>query len=406
MKIALRAIARNRSRSALTVLGVVIGIAAIILLESLGAGAQDLILRQIQGMGAKTVVVMPGREPRGPSDFVQILSSSLKERDLESLRRKTSVPSAEEVMPIVFGAETASYRGETFRLTIFGSSSAIARILDLTPSEGAFFSEDDVKGRGEVIVIGDKVREELFGDAPAVGERIKIKNRNFRVVGVLPRKGQVSFFNFDEAAVAPYTAVQSYVLGIRHFQRLIVEASSEDAIPRTVRDIEATIRNSHGITDPEKDDFHVETPADLAETLGVVTNVLTLFLVAVAAISLVVGGIGIMNIMLVAVTERTREIGLRKAVGATYRDILTQFLFEAAMLTAFGGLIGVSLGAFFSFLATLVLGGVVALDWRFTFPVTAALLGLGVALLVGLVFGLYPARRAAKLNPIEALRYE
>lgn len=406
LKTAIRGLKTNKSRSALTILGIVIGITAIILIMSMGQGAQNLILSQIQGLGSKTIVVIPGREPRGPSDAAQVFSDSLKERDIEALSKRTNVPGLKQLMPILFGGDTAAYLGETYRVTIFGASEYISEIFDLFPEEGGFFTEGDIRAKASVVVIGSKVKEELFGTEDALGRTIKIKDRSFRVIGILPKKGQVSFFNFDEATVIPYTTAQQYIFGIKYFHRLIIEAETENDISETVRDIEVTLRNNHGITDPSKDDFFVETQADLAERLGVITNVLTMFLVSVAAVSLVVGGIGIMNIMFVSVTERTREIGLRKAIGATNSDILTQFLLEAVLLTAIGGIVGILLGTTFSFIASIILTKVLGLNWAFTFPVQAAVLGLGVSAFVGLIFGLYPARQAARKDPIEALRYE
>lgn len=396
----------HKSRSALTILGIVIGITAIIAIVSIGRGAQDLILKQIQGMGSKTIVVVPGREPRGPTDVAQAFSDSLKEKDFASLKKKSNAPGVSEVAPVLFGGESAAYQDETYRLTIFGSSELITKIMDVQLAKGHFFTEDDIKNRADVAVIGSKVKNELFGQSEALGEKIKIKNRNFKVVGVLAKKGQVSFFNFDETVVVPYTTAQQYIFGIKHFHRFIVEAVSDDAVDETARDIEATLRESHGITDPDKDDFFIETQVDLANRLSTITDILTYFLTAVAAISLVVGGIGIMNIMLVSVTERTREIGLRKAIGAMDGDILRQFLFEAVILTSIGGAIGIALGALISFAIAMVLSNIVALNWSFTFPFSAAVLGFVVAAAIGLIFGLYPARRASRLDPIEALRYE
>mgnify|MGYP001612625103 CR=1 FL=1 len=405
-KTALKGLKANRPRSALTILGIVIGIAAIILVMSLGRGARDLILSQIQGMGSKVIAVVPGREPKGPTDIIQTFSDSLKEKDLAALKRKTNVPTLSEIMPVVFGGMSASFQGETYWLTVFGGSDLIMQIFDLYPEEGVFLTKDDVDSRANAVVIGAKVKEKLFGSSEAVGQNIKLKGRNFRVIGVLPKKGQFSFFNFDDAAIVPYTAAQQYIFGIKYFNRFIAEAESESAVAQTARDIETTLRNSHNIADPDKDDFFVETQADAIERVSTIMNIMTLFLAAVAAISLLVGGIGIMNIMLVSVTERTREIGLRKALGATDKDILSQFLIEAVLLTAIGGLIGVFLGAVLSFASSIILSRVLGLGWSFAFPVSAVVLGLGVSASVGLVFGLYPARQASLKSPIEALRYE
>ena len=399
----------NKSRSVLTILGIVIGITAVILVVSIGQGAQDLILGQLQALGSKTIVVLPGREPSGPTDpsiVDSLFSDSLKEREMQALKNKSNAPFLKNIMPIVFGAESSVYQGETFRLTLLGVSELATDIFDLAPEEGNFLTEEDIKSRADVAVIGSKVRDELFGPSEAIGERIKIKGRNFRVIGVLPSKGQVSFFNFDETVLVPYSTAQTYIFGIKHFNRLVVEAESEAVIDQTVQDIEITLRNLHGITDPDKDDFFIETQADIAARVSTVTNILTLFLATIAAISLLVGGIGIMNIMLVSVTERTREIGLRKAVGATEKNILNQFLLEAIFLTAIGGVVGVILGAGLSLSVAVVLSQFVGLNWTFSFPTIAALVGFVVSALVGLIFGLYPARQASLKNPIEALRYE
>jgi len=406
IKTAFTGLKRNKSRSALTILGIVIGITAIILVMSLGKGAQDLILNQVRGLGSKTLIILPGRQPKGPTDAAQMFGDSLKERDIALLENKANVPDLARIIPIIFGSDSANYQGETYRLTIIGATEEVSKIFDTYPSEGSFFSEDDIKRNADVAVIGAKVKEQLFGNSEVIGEKIKIKNRNLKVVGVLPKKGQVSFFNFDEMAIIPYTTAQKYIFGKKYFDRLIVEAVSEEAISRVVNDINLTLRNSHNITDPEKDDFHIETQAGLMSQISTITDVLTLFLLAVAAISLLVGGVGIMNIMLVSVTERTREIGLRKALGATKTNILIQFLLEAVFLTGAGGVVGIILGASFSFLASLVLGRVIGMSWSFTFPTSAAIVGLIVSGTIGLLFGLYPARQASLKSPIEALRYE
>ena len=405
LKTAFRGLEANRARSLLTVLGIVIGVTSIMLVMSLGKGAQDLILSQVQGMGTRTIIIGGGREPKGPSDAGQIFSDSLKKRDLDLLERKENVPDLKRIVPIVFGASSALYENETYRLTIFGASPAMEQIFDVPVKFGSFFTDEDIRARSKYVIIGAKVRENLFGANEAVGQIIKMKGYNFRVIGVLEERGQ-DIFNFDEAAIVPYTTAQDYLLGIKHFNRFITEANSEVVIDQAVEEIKATLRDSHNITDPEKDDFFVITQVSLASTLSQITSVLTLFLAAVAAISLLVGGIGIMNIMLVSVTERTKEIGLRKALGATDRDILTQFLAEAILLTGAGGVAGVLLGTVLSYVISIMLTHVAGLTWVFTFPVGATMLGIGVSGFIGLVFGLYPARKASSKSPIEALRYE
>jgi len=405
-KTAVNGLRAHKSRSALTILGIVIGITAIMLVMSLGEGAQNLILSQVRSIGPKIIAVVPGRQPKGPTDIFSIFANSLKQKDLEALQKKSNVPHANKIMPVVFGSESLAFGSETYRATIFGVTDLFAQIYDMYPTEGRIFSEDEVKSYADVVIIGSKIKDELFGNDNPLDKKIKIKGRNFKVIGVLPQKGQFSFLNFDEVAVIPYTTAQQYVFGIKHFHRIAIEADEEKNVPQTVEDIKNTLRESHGIADPEKDDFFIETQTEAMQTVSSITNILTAFLTGVAAISLLVGGVGIMNIMLVSVTERTREIGLRKAVGATEKDILTQFLLEAVILTVIGGIIGIVLGALLSFVSSLILSNVLALNWTFTFPVQAALLGLGVATFVGLVFGLYPARQASMKSPIEALRYE
>jgi putative ABC transport system permease protein len=406
LKTALKGLKANRSRSALTILGIVIGIAAIMMVMSLGKGAQDLILSQVQAVGSKTIGISPGRHPKGITDVLSTFTDSLKNKDLEALKNKTNVPHLAKIMPVVFGSQTAAFGNETYRPTILGVTDLFAKIYDIYPEEGRIFTDDETKSYASVVIIGSKVKDELFDGEKALGKNVRIKGKSFRVIGIFGKKGQVSFLNFDDVAIVPYTTAQEYIFGIKYFHRFAIEVDEEKNIPQTVEDIKTTLRNSHNITDPEKDDFFVETQADAMEMVSTIMNVLTLFLAAIAAISLLVGGVGIMNIMLVSVTERTREIGLRKAVGATSKDILNQFLSEAIMLTVAGGALGIALGTVLSFTTAIALSRFAGLNWEFTFPTVAALLGLGASALIGLVFGLYPARKAALKNPIEALRYE
>ncbi len=406
LKIALKGLQANKSRSFLTILGIVIGITAIIMVMSIGNGAQSLILNQIQGLGSQTIIIEPGKEPTGPSSYAEIFTDSLKERDIKALLNPANVPNLKELTPNVVQVANITYGSESIRESVIGCSDAITRILDIYPDEGTVFGADEIASKASVAILGAEVKKKLFGASDALGEKIKIKGRTFRVVGILAAKGQVSLFNVDNMVLVPYTTAQQYLLGIDYFHTFILRASSDETVDQVVRDAQATLREMHGIDDPSKDDFHVTSQADAAERVRTITDVLTMLLISVAAISLVVGGIGIMNIMLVSVTERTREIGLRKAIGATENDILLQFLLEAVILTAMGGVFGIILGAGLSFLISIILTNAVGLDWTFVFPVSAAVLGISVSAVIGLVFGLYPARQASQKSPIEALRYE
>lgn len=404
---AITGLSTHKSRSLLTILGIVIGITSITLVTAIGNSTQNLILEQVQSFGTNNVAVIPGRHPTGFVDSAStILSDSLKQRDIEALEKKSNVPDAVRVIPIVIASQVATYENESYALTMLGGTSDLRDIYNLKFADGEFFADEDVAGQSGVVIIGQKVAKELFGNSNPIGQKIKIKDRSLRVIGLLAAKGQSSFINFDEVALAPYTTIQQYILGIKHVHRIIVEASSLEAVPGVKKDIERTLRDNHNITDPTKDDFFIETPADIAETLGVVTSALTLLLTSIAAISLVVGGVGIMNIMLVSVTERTREIGLRKALGATNANVLTQFLAEAVMLTATGGIIGVVLGTSLSFMITFVADKAYGLTLPFIWPLFGMVLGVSVSTLIGFVFGIYPARQAAKKSPMEALRYE
>ncbi len=396
----------NLVRSILTILGIVIGIASIILIVSLGNGAQNLILDQVKGLGTRTIIISAGGDAAGPPNRTQSTKVSLKQRDVDALEQKSNAPHISKVMPLVNGAGTAEVGSNSYRISLFGATDAMSEIYSLVPVEGSFFAEEEVRSSSDVVVIGSEVKNQLYPNEDALGKRIKIEGHNFVIVGVLPSKGSSALINFDKAAIIPYTTAQNYIFGTKYFNNIVVESDSEKTIALSVDDIKNTLRTLHKIEDPTKDDFQVQNQADLSNRLSIITDVLTYFLAAVAAISLLVGGIGIMNIMLVSVTERTREIGLRKAVGATNRNILIQFLLEAVYLTLAGGIVGVLIGTTLSLIASFLIIKVFGFDWTFIFPYSAAIIGVAVSAVVGLVFGLYPARQASKKSPIEALRYE
>jgi putative ABC transport system permease protein len=405
-KTSLTGLRTNRSRSILTILGIVIGITAIMLVVSLGAGAQNLILGEVQGLGTNTITIIPGQVSTSPSNVSALYSDSLKPADVTALMNKANVPGLQSLMPVVLGSGAASYSSNTYQVTIFGATDLIASIFNLVPSEGVFFDQSDVDSMSSVAVIGADVANYLFPNQDPLNQYINIKGHNFRVGAVLPKSGGGTLFNFDSMVIMPYTTAMTYVTGQKYYNRIITQATSDAIVPVTAANIKLTLEESHNITDPTKDDFTVETQQSLANTLGTITSALTWFLVAVASIALFVGGVGIMNIMLVSVTERTREIGLRKALGAKDRDILSQFLLEAVLLTVIGGVVGIILGSVLAYLIALILSHFLAINWQFVFPWSGAVLGITVSAVIGLVFGGYPAHQASKKSPIEALRYE
>ncbi len=404
MLTALQALRLQLTRSALTVLGIVIGVMAIILIMSLGQGAQQLILDQVSGFGAETITLRPGN---GATDFSAIFAQSLTKADFEALSRKQNVPNLALIAPSLVATEQVTYRDEIIRTMLWGGSvEFLADILDFELAAGELFRETDIDSVARVVVIGAQVKEDLFGTEQAVGEHIQIKDKRFRVVGVLARRPNVGGFNINELVMMPYTSAQTYITGSDYYNEIMMRADSVAAVPKMVYDITRTVRESHDIRFGDEDDFYIQTQDDVIENIETIVNVFTAFLVAVVAISLVVGGVGIMNIMLVSVSERTKEIGLRKALGARRRDILRQFLTEAIILTGLGGVVGIVAGALLSFGASLILAETVASDWSFSFPVFGAVLGVGVSVVVGLAFGIYPAYQASRKSPIEALRYE
>ncbi len=404
LKIAWQGVITHKSRAILTVLGVVIGVTSVMTVISAGESAQAYVVAEISSFGPTNIFVLPGKQPKGPSDAAGTLSNdSLKERDVESLKQRTNVPKVKAVIPYVFGYETLIVDEEKYNAMVIGSSELIQKNFDLTVSSGRFLLGSDITDHAQVVVVGDTIREKLFGLSDPVGQKIKIGNNKLTIVGVLAKKGQSSFFDANKSVIVPYPVVQQNILGIKYFQRLIVEAQTAEDVPGTITDITTTLRINHDITDPAKDDFFVRTQGDLVNQISTITTILTVLLLCVAAISLIVGGVGIMNIMLVSVTERTKEIGLRKALGATNKNILRQFLYEALILTGGGGLIGVGLGTALVWGITWAAQSFAGINLPYVFSVRGLLVGLGVSVAIGLVFGIFPARSAARKNPVESL---
>src|ERR1035437_358439 len=409
-KTSTRSLTHGKMRSLLTMLGIVIGIASVIILMSIGQSAQDLILGQVQSIASNLIIVMPGAPDNGkfssPASVQGIVITSLQQKDVDALGREPSVDAAAS---LVSGQAEVVYGNNNKTVSYQGVSANMFSVRNLAVGKGFTFTKGDVDSANHVAVIGPDLATILFGPyVNPIDKIIRIKNVSFRVVGVLS-KGGVGAFGVDQGniVIIPITVAQKQLLGFSYLNTILVQANASYDINFVKSRITFALRQDHGITDPNKDDFNIRTQADILAILGSITSILTLFLAAIASISLVVGGIGIMNIMLVSVTERTREIGLRKAVGATNNDILQQFLIESVLLTFVGGAIGIIAGAVIVGLVYFVLTTFFAsVGWVFAFPISAVILGLAVSGIAGIVFGIYPARKAGKKNPIDALRYE
>lgn len=395
----------NKGRSILSILGVVIGIAAVIIIISAGAGAQSLIINQIKSIGSNVVSIMPGKsEEKGPPVSVfGVVVTSLKNDDVKAIKKE--VPRIEDAAGIVRGPAALKWQDASVDVNFVGSDVSYADAQNLNFAGGRFFTQDEEDSMARVAIIGNTIKKDLFGESDPIGQRIKIKKENFTVIGVLDVMGSAAFQDRDNQVYIPLSSAQKLLLGINHLNMILIKFNSSADVDEVIEDIERTVRSQHRITNPEDDDFTVENPQQALEALITVTNALKFFLAGAAAISLIVGGIGIMNIMLISVAERTREIGLRKALGATKNGILFQFLIETMLISAMGGIIGIILGIIATFL---VAAGAKYLgyEWDFIISILSIALSVSVSIAVGLVFGLWPAYQAAKKEAIEALRYE
>jgi putative ABC transport system permease protein len=402
---ALESLSGNKLRSSLTVLGIVIGVAAVIAMLAIGRGAQESITGSINSIGTNLLVLFPGAKD-------QDRFRPLTMRDADALRDQLAAPSIEAVAPTLesIGGEV-TFGGKQTTSQFLGVTPEYFQVRNVNLAEGEFITEAHLLGRASVVLLGPEVAKTLFGHADGVtGETVRIQGQPFRVIGVLESKGGGAFGSEDNQVIVPLTTAKARLLGPKSGQAgdridvIYVQAASGEVVSQTMEEIAQILRTRHRITDGI-DDFTIFTQQDLLAEAETITNVLTTFLGGIAGISLLVGGIGIMNIMLVSVTERTREVGLRKALGARKRDILTQFLTESALLSLIGGMIGILLG----WLISLIVGQIAAANNAPFTPVVALdaiLLATIFSAAIGLFFGIYPANRAAGLEPVEALRYE
>ena len=395
----------NKMRSFLTMLGIIIGIMSIILITSVVAGAQSLITNQIQSIGSNLVGILPGSGGKDgpPAAVFGIVITTLKDSDAEAI--KNNIDNVTAVSAYVTATETAISQGESSSVSIMGVSPDYPLISDSKLTTGNFFTDDDKKNNSNVAVLGSKAKEDLFNGQEAIGQSIKIKKENFRIVGVFEERGTSGFQNVDNAVFIPVTTVQKKIVGIDHVGYIRVKVNTEENVDPATDEITNLLRDRHNIDRPEEDDFTVSNVANALEILSTITSALQLFLVAIAGIALIVGGIGIMNIMLAAVTERIREIGLRKAVGATKSNIIRQFLIETIMISVCGAIIGILLGVGISWLVAVIVRGL-DYDWDWVVSVQSILFAVTFSVIIGLIFGVYPAKKAANLDPIKALHYE
>jgi putative ABC transport system permease protein len=409
INISVKALLLNKSRSFLTMLGIIIGVASVIIIISVGAGAQSLILSQVKSLGTNLIGVMPGNsgDDAPPSSAMGIVITTLTYDDAESLKEKNKAPNIVDIVSYAKGIGTLKWGSNSYDTSLSGCTRGYLGVEGGEVLKGRFFTDEEVRSMARVVVLGSLVKKELFGDSEAIGQRIKLKNHIFEVIGVMKERGTVAFQDYDDQVLIPIKTIQKLILGINHVSSIRVKVDNTENIERAIEDVKMILRERHDIEDMSgnDDDFTVRSAAQALDMITTVTNALKFFLAAMAAISLVVGGIGIMNIMLVSVSERTREIGLRKAVGADNFNILLQFLEEAIVVTLIGGIIGIILGALVSFLISLV-AVYLGYDWEFKVSIFSIILAVGVSTLIGLIFGIYPARKASKLEPVEALRYE
>jgi len=374
---------------------------------AIGASAQNLILDQVKGIGSNLIGILPGasEEEGPPAAALGIITTTLKYQDLKAIMEKKNAPNVIAAAGYVTGIATIKSENKSLESNYQGVSASLIDVEKSEVAEGRFFSSDDEVNLSRYAVLGHKVAADLFPGGDALNKTITIKNFNFYIIGILKERGSVAFSNPDELVYIPILTAQKQLLGIDYLNFIRAKIDSSENMNRAKEDIVLTLRAEHKIKDSKDDDFSVRDTEQAINLLTNITNVLKYFLASIAAISLLVGGVGVMNIMLISVNQRIREIGLRKSVGAKNFQITGQFLIESTVVTFLGGIIGVILGIGISYLAAIIIKSL-GYNWEFIVTLKSIILASFVTIIIGLVFGVYPARKAAKVSPMEALRYE
>jgi putative ABC transport system permease protein len=421
-KTVLRSMRANKVRTLLTVLGMVIGVTSIIIVFSAGAGVNNLLTSQINSFGTNIIEVEikpPSNKAKSNTDAGSAISLAMGTQittlTLDDLDKINQLSNIKDGYAAIFGQDLLSYESQRKKINLFGVNESYINIDQAKIADGRFFTDAEDRSLDKVAVIGSKIKTDVFGDQNPIGQEVKIGKLKFTVIGTMKERGASVGLDYDSYVYVPIRTLQKRILGINYVMYTVDELKDTSKADDTAEEVRALLRQRHNIipeidpatgqADTSKDDFRVTTMKEMMDTLNTVTNAITILLLAIVAISLIVGGIGIMNIMYVIVSERTAEIGLRKAVGARYNDIMGQFLAESALVTLVGAIIGIILGSSISFLIA-VIAQSQGLDWGFTIPFKAFAVSILFSLFCGLVFGLMPARKAARLDPIEALRNE